>query len=171
MAKPDPFADEAFGAAMVVLSVHHWTDYEAGLAELRRVCLGPIVILTFDAAVHDTQWVVTDYLPEMADLHRNVPSPRDIAATLGGDATVSTVPVPHDCQDGFCHAWWRRPHAYLDPDVRAGISGIARLPESVVLPAMERLARDLEDGTWDAHHSVLLAKSEIDAGYRLVISP
>ena len=165
-----PFPDGAFAAAMVILSLHHWPDPAAGLAEVRRVSAGPVVAFTFDPAVHDSQWLVTEYLPEMAALHRPVPSPGDVAALLGG-ATVTTVPVAHDCVDGFCHAWWRRPHAYLDPAVRAGISGIARLPDAVVAPAIARLARDLEDGTWASRHHDLLTRDTIDAGYRLVVAP
>lgn len=165
-----PLADAAFGAGMVVLSIHHWRDPAAGLAELRRVCAGPIVVFTFDPSVHDSQWLVADYLPEMAALHRDVPSPSDIASMLGGAGTVQIVPVPFDCQDGFCHAWWRRPDAYLEPDVRAGISGIARLPASVVEPAIQRLGRDLRDGTWLGRHGMLLTQKEIDAGYRMVVA-
>ncbi len=83
---------------------------------------------------------------------------------------VEVLHVPHDCIDGVCHAWWRRPAAYLDPAVRAGMSGIARLPTAVVDRARARLADDLATGEWHDRHRVLLAEEEIDAGYRLVIS-
>ena len=79
--------------------------------------------------------------------------------------------VPKDCRDGFCHAWWQRPEAYLDPAVRAGISGIARLPADVVARGVEQLRQDLADGTWQDRHADLTDLDEIDAGYRLVISP
>src|SRR5437764_11321426 len=32
-----PFPDRRFDVAMAILTVHHWTDVEAGIAELRRV--------------------------------------------------------------------------------------------------------------------------------------
>ncbi|WP_327586420.1 class I SAM-dependent methyltransferase [Nonomuraea sp. NBC_00507] len=32
-----PFPDQSFDAAMAILTVHHWTDATAGLAEMRRV--------------------------------------------------------------------------------------------------------------------------------------
>jgi SAM-dependent methyltransferase len=164
-----PFPDATFDAAIAVLTVHHWDDPLLGLAEMRRVTRGPCVVLTFDHEVHGRQWLVADYLPSMAALDRGLPSPPAIAGALGG-GTVDVVPVPHDCVDGFCHAWWRRPHAYLDPAVRASISGIARLPRADVDRAMARLGDDLSSGRWHATHAALLDLHEIDAGYRLVVS-
>ncbi len=122
MAGELPFPDRSFDAAMALLTLHHWPDPVAGLREMRRVTTGPIVVFTFDYAVHSAQWLVTEYLPSMLELDTDVPSPSAIADALGGGEVI-TLPVPHDCTDGFCHAWWRRPDAYLDPSVRAGISG------------------------------------------------
>ena len=165
-----PFAHAAFDAAMALLTIHHWPDPGAGLQELRRVTRGPIVVFTFDHVVHGAQWLVAEYLPSMLELDRDVPSPHEIAETLGG-GRVDVVPIPADCVDGFCHAWWQRPYAYLDPAVRAGISGIARLPRGVVDEAMARLRADLASGAWNRRHRDLLAETEIDAGYRLVVAP
>lgn len=165
-----PFSNGSFEGATALLTVHHWPDPFAGLAEMRRVTRGPVVVLTFDREVHARQWLVSEYLPEMAELDSALPSPEAIAATLGG-GTVEVVAVPWDCTDGFCHAWWRRPEAYLDETVRAAISGIARLPVQVVEDAMTRLIADIADGTWLARHPHLVREREIDAGYRIVMSP
>lgn len=164
-----PFLDGAFDAAMALLTVHHWPDPLAGLQELRRVTTGPIVIFTFDKEVHARQWLVTDYLPTMTELDVHLPSPAAIANMLGG-GVIEALPIPHDCVDGFCHAWWRRPQAYLDHRVRAGISGIARLPSEVVDRGMAQLEADLASGAWHRAHQDLLAREEIDAGYRIVVS-
>ena len=163
-----PFRAGTFDAAMATLTIHHWPDPVRGLREVQRATRGPLVVLTFDLAVHEAQWLVTDYLPEIGSLDQHLPSPEALADALGG-GRVEVVPVPHDCVDGFCHAWWRRPEAYLDPRVRAGISGIARQPAHVVARAVARLAADLADGTWHERHADLVARTEIDAGYRLVV--
>ena len=113
---------------------------------------------------------MTDYLPRMALLDVDVPVPDAIAGALGG-GTVEVLPVPLDCGDGFCHSWWHRPEAYLQAEVRAGISGIARLPPAYVADAMERLAADLASRRWHDRHADLLSRREIDAGYRLVTAP
>ncbi|MFM5915569.1 MAG: class I SAM-dependent methyltransferase [Chakrabartia godavariana] len=114
-----PLADDAFDAAMAVLTIHHWPDKSAGLRELRRVTRGPIVLLTFDPA--SRPWL-TDYLPELAALDEaNMPALSDYARWLG-PVRIAPVPVPHDCSDGFLYAYWRRPAAYLDPVIRSGSS-------------------------------------------------
>ncbi|HCQ63751.1 MAG TPA: hypothetical protein DIU07_00600, partial [Rhodobacteraceae bacterium] len=61
-----PFRDNTFDAAMAVLTVHHWHDQARGLAELRRVARGKVVILTIDPAFRDF-WLY-DYVPGLVDL-------------------------------------------------------------------------------------------------------
>ena len=70
---------------------------------------------------------------------------------------------------GFMSAYWRRPDAYLDPAVRAAISVFQLLPEAEVREAVDRLRRDLEDGTWARRNADLLDREELDVGLRLVV--
>jgi SAM-dependent methyltransferase len=78
-----PFDDDAFDGALAVLTVHHWADLEAGLAEMRRVTRGPVVIMTADPAALPDLWVA-DYSPEFhAEEGRRYPSLERIAAGLG----------------------------------------------------------------------------------------
>jgi SAM-dependent methyltransferase len=165
-----PVADTAADAALAVLTVHHWSDLEAGLAELRRVARRRIVILTWDHEVIRDFWLLREYLPEAlaVDLKMAVPVQR-LAALLGG-ARVEPMPVPHDCTDGFAAAYWRRPEAYLDPVVRAGISMLARTGEARLRPGLERLDADLRSGRWHENHADLMHRDELDLGYRLVIA-
>ncbi len=81
---------------------------------------------------------------------------------------VDPVLVPADCVDGFMACYWRRPEAYIDPVVQAGISGLARLDPEVRRRGTERLRADLESGAWDARHGHLRALAELDVGYRLI---
>ena len=78
-----PFDDDAFDAAMALLTVHHWPDASAGLREVRRVTAGPVVVFTFDYGVHADQWLVTEYLPAMLEFDRDVPSPVDDRGRAG----------------------------------------------------------------------------------------
>jgi hypothetical protein len=90
-------------------------------------------------------------------------------ARLGG-GRIEPVPIPHDCRDGFLHAYWRRPRAYLDARVRAGISVFGLLEESEVERAVACLAADLDSGAWQRRYAELLDLEELDLGYRLVVA-
>ncbi|WOX10184.1 class I SAM-dependent methyltransferase [Streptomyces sp. N50] len=166
-----PLRDNAADAVMALLTVHHWTDLAAGLAELRRVARRRVVVLTWDQRVfRERFWLVRDYLPQAAayDDTRAVP-PERLAALLGG-ARTEPVPVPHDCTDGFGAAYWRRPHAYLDPQVRAGISMLAQTGDDALAPGLTRLADDLATGHWHERYADLLPRDTLDVGYRLLVA-
>jgi SAM-dependent methyltransferase len=164
-----PFADAAFDAGMAVLTIHHWSDWRAGAAELRRVARDRVVILTFEPAWSRKLWLVDEYLPELADIEAHFPSPAQILEALGG-GEIRTVPISHDCRDGFFGAYWRRPHAYLDPDVQQSISSLAKLDPAIRERGLGELARDLESGAWAERHADLADRMELDLGYRLVIA-
>jgi hypothetical protein len=80
------------------------------------------------------------------------------------------VPVPHDCTDGFGAAYWRRPEAYLDPGVRAGISMLAQADPRALVDGLAALAADLDAGLWHERHHELSTLDRLDAGYRLLVS-
>jgi SAM-dependent methyltransferase len=163
-----PFPDGSFDAAMAVLSDHHWSDQARGLAELRRVARRRVVFSWEGDPALDA-WVVRDYFPGFARFSRPARSLEAMLERLGG-GRVEAVPIPHDCLDGFFHAYWRRPEAYLDPDVRAGISVFARLRAAEVDQGVERLRADLDSGEWHRRNAALLGLHELDLGYRLVVS-
>jgi SAM-dependent methyltransferase len=167
-----PFADDGFDAAMAIISDHHWTDRAAGMSELRRVARERIVLLNADPSLAPRFWLTRDYLPGFLE---TIPPPYRRAGhwaeeleRLLGEIEVRPVPVPHDCRDGFYYAYWRRPHAYLDPHVRDGISVFHQLPAATVTDALDRLRRDLDDGTWAGRYAELREREELDVGLRLV---
>jgi SAM-dependent methyltransferase len=164
-----PVPDASFDAALTVLSLQHWTEPERGLDELRRVARRQVV-LTWDARFYAEQfWLLRDYLPEVADWEHDRATVEFACAGLPG-SRAEVVPVPHDCIDGFGAAYWRRPEAYLDADVRASISGLALLEDGTAERAMRRLADDLESGRWHRRNAELLDLDEFDIGYRLVVA-
>ncbi len=161
-----PFADASFDAAMAVLTVHHWSDQALGLAEMRRVSRGPVIILTYDATIRGF-WLA-DYIPELVTLDEaQMPPMTEYAAALG-DVEIMPVPIPHDCTDGFLCAYWRRPAAYLDDRVRAAMSSFHAIGD--VSAALARLENDLASGAWEARYGALLELDALDCGYRLVVA-
>jgi SAM-dependent methyltransferase len=170
LAEALPFADGAFESALAIFTVHHWSDWARGLGEVRRVARRRAVVLTWDQDVWESFWLIREYLPCIRDLDRPRAIPiRDLVSALGA-GSVRSVPIPHDCIDGVHGAFWRRPEAYLDPRVRAGISTYALMSVADRDRGLRALAADLESGSWREQHGELLELDEMDLGYRLVVA-
>jgi SAM-dependent methyltransferase len=166
-----PLDDKSVDAAMGVLTVHHWPDLEAGLAEMRRVARRRIVLLTLDADAASNVWLIEDYFPEAGSMDRDVmPSQARIRVNLP-DAAIEPVPVPRGCLDAFSSALWDRPEWLLDPEVRRASSIWHRMPADAAKRGLERLRADLESGRWDESHRHLREDTpELDLGLRLLVA-
>ncbi|HEY7145262.1 MAG TPA: class I SAM-dependent methyltransferase [Streptosporangiaceae bacterium] len=165
-----PFEDQSFDAAMAVSTVHHWKDPAAGLREMRRVARR-VVVFTHDAS--DTGWrhkfwLTRDYLPEIADLVAGRPPVTELARAIG--ARTEPVLIPWDCADGFFEAYWRRPEAYLDDQVRRGVSVWARVGPEAEQRAVRSLRDDLASGRWAERNRDLLDLEAAELGLRLLVS-
>jgi SAM-dependent methyltransferase len=164
-----PFGDAAVDAAMACVTIHHWEPPETGLAELRRVARGPVVVFTFDLD-RLPAWQ-QEHLAEGLEIERPRFQPVEaVAAALGGRTRVESIPTPADCTDGFFEAFWNRPEQLLDPAVRAAQSMWTLLPPGVEERIVERLSRSLSSGEWDAAHGHLRDMDEYDGALRLVVS-
>jgi SAM-dependent methyltransferase len=165
-----PFGDGEFDAALGILTMQHWRDVPAGLEELRRVARRRIVLLTWDPEFDDVLWLTQRYFPRIREWDRErFPALSAVAAVLG-DLGVDPVPVPHDCSDGFLGCFWRRPEAYLDAEVRFGMSGFHSLDEATTEAGVERLRADLASGEWERRFGHLRELQEMDLGYRLLVA-
>jgi SAM-dependent methyltransferase len=164
-----PFPNRSFDAALATFTVHHWSDPTAGLREMRRVAPRQ-VILTFDQGEEwlDEFWLTRDYLPREHFRGSMFSGLGPVLQELG-TARVEAVPVPADCRDGFFCAHWRRPEAYLDPEVRISISALALLDGQVLEPGLRRLEADIRSGVWAERNGGLLDLDSYDWGYRLVV--
>jgi SAM-dependent methyltransferase len=169
-----PFGDDSFDAAMAIISDHHWSDREAGLRELRRVARNRVLLLNAHPAEAGRFWLTRDYLDNLDGLitsrYREEGLWREELERSLGEVELRPVPVPHDCEDGFYQAFWRRPRAYLDAGVRHGTSVFRMLPAARVQTAVEQLTADLADGAWERRYGELLTQPELDVGLRLVVA-
>jgi SAM-dependent methyltransferase len=165
-----PFADQSFDAAMAVATIHHWPDPIAGLREMRRVARRVVVFThdTSDTGWHRRFWLTRDYLPEVADLLAGRPSLTELARAIG--ARTEPVLIPWDCADGFLEAYWRRPEAYLDENVRRGVSGWARVGPEAEQRAVRRLRDDLASGRWAERNRDLVDLDAAELGLRLLVT-
>jgi len=162
-----PFRDGAFDAVLAVLTVHHWSDQRQGFSECRRVARRRIVFLTIDPAVLQQFWLY-HYFPTLLQIDRaTFPHMRAFRAAFGAPS-VRPLLIPADCVDGFLGAYWRRPEAFLDPQVQSGISTFTKLSASELQAGVRTLKQDIESGRWAQDHARLLREEALDVGYRLV---
>lgn len=162
-----PLETASFDAAMAVLTIHHWTDLDAGLREMARVARQRVVILTWSAEAPPF-WLTRDYFPGIIAHDRTIfpstPKLRSLLEPLTGPVGVTPVPIPHDCTDGLLGAYWRRPDLYLDPQRRNAISSFSRFDPT---DGLIRLRRDLATGQWAMRNRPVLTLDALDIGYRL----
>jgi hypothetical protein len=111
-------------------------------------------------------WLTRDYLPEVAASRIGLAT--ELANAIG--ARVEPVLIPWDCVDGFFEAYWRRPEAYLDENVRRGISVWARVGTDAEQRTVCSLRDDLASGRWAERNSDLLDLEAADLGLRLLIA-
>ena len=159
-----PCDDNSFGASMAILTIHHWSDKERGVMQMRRVTRDKMVFLTYDPSF--VEFWLFDYFPALVTLdEKHMPNISMFGKWLGS-VKVSAVSIPHDCSDGFLASYWRRPAAYLDERVRAAMSSFWALGD--VSEGLGKLEIDLKSGVWEQRYSDLLNLDELDCGYRLV---
>jgi SAM-dependent methyltransferase len=162
-----PFEDQSFDAAMAIATIDHWQDPIAGLREMRRVARR-VVVFTHDTSDPDRFWLTRDYLPEHNDLWAGRPSLTELACAIV--ARIEPVPIPWDCADGFYEAYWRRPEAYLDENVRRGISVWARVGPDAEQRAVHSLRSDLASGRWADRNRDLIDLDTAELDSRLLIA-
>ena len=164
-----PFADHEFDAAMGTFTVHQWSDLQRGIAEMKRVTRGPIVIMAADPErLHDF-WIAK-YIPEALDRELSRFPKIDRLVSLLGDGTrVETIPIPLRCRDGFTEAYYGRPERFLEPAVTGAMSSWTLIDQNIVARFREKLAADLESGAWDVEFGHLRTQPTYDGSMRLVI--
>lgn len=165
-----PLDDDAVDAAMAVATVHQWADMAKGLAELRRVARGPVVVVAFDGPALAQFWL-NDYAPELIAAERKrYPGLDAVVAGLGGQVEVSTIPIPIDCIDGITEAFYARPERFLDPAVRRAQSSWGFVDPAVEPRFETALAADLASGAWDQRYGAWRTLPTYDGSLRMIVS-
>ena len=165
-----PFPDNHFHAAMASFTIHQWPDLAKGLSEMRRVTGGPVVILSCDPLLIERFWL-SEYAPLVLGTEaRRYPALDRVGTLLGGSIEIQPVPIPLDCRDGFCEAYYGRPEMFLEPGARLACSAWSFVEPSVNEASIEHLRQDLADGSWDARYGHLRTQPEFDGSLRLLVA-
>ena len=165
--------DGSVDGVLCILASHHFSSLPSAIEEMARICRsGPIVWFTFDPREVDAPWLA-DYFPTIwADAFSVFPPLDDVSAQfrehVGRHTEVIPWVVPHDLQDCFMAAGWRRPEMYLDLTVRACMSAFSVAQVDVVHQGLSRLQRDLKSGKWIFTYGDLLSQENVDWGYRFL---
>ncbi|MBP6334413.1 MAG: methyltransferase domain-containing protein [Bacteroidia bacterium] len=165
-----PFDDNSFDSSMAMVTIHHWQDMDKGLKELRRVTKNQIVILTFDPDALDNFWNV-NYFPKLIEIERaRYPKIDFVKNYLGGNCEVISIPIPFDCCDGFQEAFYGRPEAFLNKEIRLSQSAWGFLPEGLEEKYVKALEAELQSGEWDKKFGHYRNEPSFTCALRLIIS-
>ena len=165
-----PFDDKSFDATMAMVTIHHWPDIDKGLKELRRVTKGQVIIMTFDPDTLDKFWNV-NYFPELIAVEKvRYPTIEFIKNSLGGNCEVVEIPIPLNCIDGFQEAFYGRPEAFLEKEVRLSQSAWGFLSKEVENRIVKTLEDDLKSGEWDKKYGHYRTQPFFTCALRLIIS-
>jgi SAM-dependent methyltransferase len=165
-----PYPDGHFDASMATFTVHQWQNLQAGLTEMRRVTSEPLVILTCDPDEVERFWL-SEYAPEvLATEARRYPPIFHIKRILAGTVTISAVPIPFNCKDGFNEAYYGRPEKFLEDGARLACSGWSMVDKSVADAYVQDLSHELQNASWDSKYGRLRSQPEFEGSLRLIVS-
>lgn len=165
-----PFDDNSFDASMAIVTVHHWPDFKKGLQELRRITKKQVVIMSFDPDALDKFWNA-EYFPELIEVEKaRYPKISAIDKALGGNCEIIKIPISLDCVDGFQEAFYGRPEAFLDEEVRQSQSAWGFLDENLKKVLVKRLKDDLQSGEWDRKYGHYRTQPFFSCALRLIVS-
>lgn len=165
-----PFDDNSFDAAMAMITIHHWKDLDRGIAEMRRVTKGPVVIMTFDPDALHLGWLASCFPELVAVESKRYPPINSIVNALGSNCSIQKIPVTLDCLDGFQEAFYGRPEAFLEKEIRDAQSAWGFLEENIKSPMLHHFEQMLKSGEWDARFGEYRQLPEFHGALRLLVA-
>jgi SAM-dependent methyltransferase len=160
-----PFENNSFSHAMTVLSMHHWENRKLAFNEINRVATEKFVAITWDPK-SEPFWLTRDYFPEIHETDKRIFPDLEELNDYFDEVKMSPLRIPSDCKDGFLAAFWKRPEAYLDSDIRQSMSSFSKKTRQS--EGLQKLEDDLDSGTWAKKNHAILNASSLDVGYRMI---
>jgi len=82
------------------------------------------------------------------------------------EVSVRPLKIPNDCKDGLLVAFWQRPEAYLNSNVRQATSPFSKIEN--LAEGLQKVENDIASGAWAKNNSDILNSVFLDVGYRLI---
>jgi len=167
-----PLEDNAVDASILILSVHHFTEFEKSIGEINRITKNKILIMTFDPEVYTNFWMF-DYIPELRKyfdcLIKFDVLKKKLMEICGRPAADFVFMVPEDCCDFFFSTAWKRPELYFIEEVRKAMSPFSVANNQSIKRGLMQLENDLNSGAFSKKYNSILEKNELDTGCRFVL--
>ncbi len=160
-----PFPDNSFTHALTILSMHHWTNREMAYREINRVATEKFVAVSWNPN-SEPFWLTKDYFPEIFEYDKRIFPDVNEIENYFDNVQIEPLLIPEDCIDGFLAAYWKKPSAYLDINVRNSISSFSKLND--ITKGLKKLKTDIENKSWIQVNKSILSKSSLDAGYVII---
>lgn len=163
---PDSIAD----AAILILSLHHFTDIQKAINEIHRVLREDnILVMTFNPCVAIRKMWIFDYCPLLkkyiTDRFCDVELLKQLLEIeFSTEYELLSFPLPSDMSDAFSAAAWKNPSQYTNPETRKAMSLFNYIDEKLFISGIEKLKIDLKTGEWYSKYSYLLQGAEYDVG-------
>jgi SAM-dependent methyltransferase len=155
MAEDLPFADKTFDASMSIFSIHQWKDLSKGLAEMRRVTLGKVILMSCLPDKVCDYWLY-QYAPSVLEIEaKRFPTKDEIEDGLNQKVNLIQVPIPLNCSDGFNEAYYGRPEYLLNKNARQSCSSWSFVDKNLSDEYVCNLKSDIESGKWDVKYGNL----------------
>ena len=168
-----PLSDNAVDAAIIMLAMHHFKNYQQALKEAYRITnKGLIIIFTYDPSMISNFWL-TDYFPSLiTDVEASFVHIDRLVSDLE-NITSKTIKIesfllPNDLVDSFAAVGWAKPELYLNSNIRQGISSFFKIKYTEINDGLLHLEKDLKLGEWDRKYHNLRHQNNYDAGYRIL---
>lgn len=166
--------DEAVDAAIIIMAIHHFSDLKRSLKEIYRIVKtgGRVLIFTVDPIVAKGAWFI-DYWSNIATYiekyHMDISDLKNIVSDVfNNKADDYAYEFPHDFQDAFIYAYWKKPYELLRKEAQNAMTSFNYVGKHHANEGSMKLYNDLEAGAWNAKYSGLLDKSFCDCGCKFI---
>lgn len=166
--------NDTVDGAIIINAIHHFSSIYEGIKESFRIIKngGRLLIFTFDPSIAKQIWLF-DYWPELKKYEDNhyleLRKLKSIIERIFEEKVEEYVfKMPHDFQDIFSAAIWKRPYILFENEAREAMSLFSYCDYDYIKDGLKELKGDLISGKWEEKYCNLSENTSIDVGCRIL---